>query len=145
MVFSVVRCCYGRFVRVLFVSVKPSSQPPCCVRGLLSTSHLCVQSFCRLLWLLLLPCCAVSHRTLTGPRRRRRGQWLRAGQQLLYAFGAFVQCYLVLRLTLDGMNGSLVGFFAVLVFATHIESLLSTYDVRGGVRQALNYVIFVLI
>ena len=56
-----------------------------------------------------------------------------------------MQCYLVLRLTLDGMNGSLVGFFAVLVFATHIESLLSTYDVRGGVRQALNYVIFVLI
>ena len=59
--------------------------------------------------------------------------------------GAIVQCYLVVTITLDGLNGSLIGFFMVLVFATHIESLLSTYDVRGSVRQVLNYLIFIML
>jgi hypothetical protein len=89
---------------------------------------------------------AVLHRSLFGASRlsvRRRP--LQLVPQLVGVLGALTQCYLVARLTLDGLNGSLVGFFMVLVLASHIESLLNTYDVRGSVRQVLNYVIFVLL
>lgn len=83
------------------------------------------------------------YRAMVSGRRRRR--WLRVCRRVVFAVGAFAQCYLLMRLTLGGLNGSLVGFFAVLVFATHVESLLNTYDVRGSVRQALNYIIFILL
>eukprot|EP00750_Incisomonas_marina_P016609 INCI19216.2.p1 GENE.INCI19216.2~~INCI19216.2.p1 ORF type:complete len:755 (-),score=116.87 INCI19216.2:1128-3392(-) len=83
------------------------------------------------------------YRAMVSGRRRRR--WLRVCRRMVFAVGAFAQCYLIMRLTLGGLNGSLVGFFAVLVFATHVESLLNTYDVRGPVRQALNYIIFIML
>merc|ERR1712224_399990 len=74
-----------------------------------------------------------------GARHRKK-----IGGELLGIVGAMAQCYLVAKITLNGLNGSLIGFFVVLVFGTHLESLIRTYDVRGAVANVLNYVIFIL-
>ena len=84
-----------------------------------------------------------AYRSMTSGKRR--GRVARGARNCLFTFGALAQCFIVLKVSLNGLNGSLIGFFVVLVFATHVESLLNTYDVRGSVRQVLNYLLFIFI
>mmetsp|Transcript_59950 Transcript_59950/g.126921 ORF Transcript_59950/g.126921 Transcript_59950/m.126921 type:complete len:680 (+) Transcript_59950:148-2187(+) len=100
-------------------------------------------------WLLLLPLLATmqwGHRTWQAARNLgKRWKTTRFVQRLiLFCFGV-VQCIVLASVELNASNGALCNFWVALLFGCAGESLLSTYDIRGPVRQLLFLGIFLFI
>eukprot|EP00941_MAST-03F_sp_MAST-3F-sp1_P003332 g3332.t1 len=65
-------------------------------------------------------------------------------RSVLCSVGA-LQCAMLVSHNLNAMNGSLAGFWVVSLFGIVWESLLSTYDVRGPMRQLFFLALFILL
>jgi hypothetical protein len=78
-------------------------------------------------------------------RKRRFSRLMRIGQRsILCALGA-LQCVLIASAELNASNGALANFWVAMLAGAAGESLLSTYDVRGPVRQIVFLLVFILI
>jgi len=61
------------------------------------------------------------------------------------AAAMLLQCYMIVRFSLNGLNGSLAGFYISALIGCAWESLLATYDVRGPAMSFLLIVILILV
>jgi len=100
-------------------------------------------------WLMLVPLLAMMQwfqRTYhAGKMLGRRNKSLRFVQRLvLFSLGA-LQCYMIANLELNASNGALVNFWLAMLFGCVGESLMSTYDIRGSVRQLVFLLLFLVI
>mmetsp|Transcript_48015 Transcript_48015/g.114119 ORF Transcript_48015/g.114119 Transcript_48015/m.114119 type:complete len:663 (+) Transcript_48015:67-2055(+) len=99
-------------------------------------------------WLMVIPVMATMHwlqRTILAQRALgKRFKMMRFVQRTILCSVAVMQCYLMSRMELNAYNGPLANFWVAMLFGCAIESLLSTYDVRGPVRQLVFLALFVL-
>lgn len=103
-------------------------------------------------WLMAMPLLATlqwahrAHRAHCMYREKRKFWKLwRAGQRaLLCALGA-LQCCLLGAAELNATNGALANFWVAMLIGAVGESLMSTFDIRGPVRQVLFVVLFIVI
>lgn len=101
------------------------------------------------IWLMLLPMMATGQwllRTVhAGRMLGKRHKMTRFVQRLILFFLGLLQCILLANLELNASNGVLGNFWVAMLVGCAGESLLSTYDVRGPVRQVIFLLLFVLI
>lgn len=100
-------------------------------------------------WLLLLPLLSTLqwlHRTIhAGKMLGKRWKLTRFVQRLILFLLGVIQCWLILNVELNASNGALGNFWVAMLFGCVGESLLSTYDIRGPVRQIVFLLLFLLI
>merc|ERR1719291_255577 len=93
------------------------------------------------LWLLLMPAlsaCQWAQRTaIAGRMLGKKNKTLRFVQRLFLCLISISQCLLLANLNLNASNGPLSNFWVAMLFGCVGESLMSTFDVRGPVRQIL--------
>jgi len=75
----------------------------------------------------------------------KRWKTTRFVQRAALAGLGLVQCLLIANCELNASNGALGNFWVAMLFGCAGESLLSTYDIRGSVRQILFLVMFLFI
>jgi len=101
------------------------------------------------IWLMLLPLMATGQwllRTVhAGRMLGKRHKMTRFVQRLILFFLGLLQCILIANMELNASNGVLGNFWVAMLVGCAGESLLSTYDVRGPVRQVIFLLLFVLI
>merc|ERR1712232_1133841 len=92
-------------------------------------------------WLLLLPVLATlqwGQRTWTAGRMLgRKLKTKRFVQRLILFLLGLAQCTFLANLDLNATNGALSNFWVAMLLGCVGESLLSTYDCRGLVRQIM--------
>lgn len=100
-------------------------------------------------WLMLLPLLATmqwGQRTYQAARLLgKRWKMTRFVQRLVLFILGLVQCFLIANVELNASNGPLCNFWVAMLFGCAAESLLSTYDIRGNMRQILFLVMFLFI
>lgn len=100
-------------------------------------------------WLMLLPALSAAQwlqRTMqAGKMLGRRNKTTRFVQRLVLALLGFVQVGLIANTELNASNGALGNFWMAMLFGCIGESLLSTYDIRGPVRQIVFLLLFLFI
>lgn len=82
--------------------------------------------------------------SLLGDKKRRKV--LRLMQRTTLAIFGVAQClFLCLWVELNASNGPLGNFWVAMLFGSVGESLMSTYDCRGTVRQVIFLILFIFI
>ena len=76
-------------------------------------------------------------------RGTRRFSTMRLLSCALMSCAMILQLFMILRLSIDGVNGSIVGFYMSLLMGCIWESLLSTYDIRGKFVSFLLLVVLI--
>jgi hypothetical protein len=108
-----------------------------------------IAAFVLKVWLMILPLLATMHwlhRTFMASRNvGKRYKFRRLIQRLVLAALGILQCVMMAGLELNASNGALANFWVAMLFGCVVESLLSTYDTRGSVRQILFLLIFLAI
>lgn len=69
----------------------------------------------------------------------------RIGQRAFLCTLGILQCYLIANVELNASNGALANFWVAMLIGAVGESLLSTYDIRGPVRQIVFLLLFIAI
>mmetsp|Transcript_34823 Transcript_34823/g.75943 ORF Transcript_34823/g.75943 Transcript_34823/m.75943 type:complete len:693 (-) Transcript_34823:91-2169(-) len=99
-------------------------------------------------WLLLLPALAAAHwlqRTIHAARMiGKKAKLTRFLQRLILCALGVLQCFLLASTELNASNGALGNFWVAMLFGCAGESLMSTFDIRGPLRQILLLVLFLL-
>mmetsp|Transcript_85438 Transcript_85438/g.242217 ORF Transcript_85438/g.242217 Transcript_85438/m.242217 type:complete len:670 (+) Transcript_85438:105-2114(+) len=100
-------------------------------------------------WLLLIPLLATLQwlqRTIhAGRNLGKRFKTARFVQRVVLFLLGLSHCVMIAKMELNASNGALGNFWVAMLFGCAGESLLSTYDVRGPVRQILFLLLFLLI
>lgn len=102
-------------------------------------------------WLILLPALSTMqwfHKTFNALKELGKGKRKKTAtfvQRLVLALLGVLQCLLVANLELNASNGALGNFWVAMLFGCVGESLLSTFDIRGTIRQFLVLILFLLI
>mmetsp|Transcript_27625 Transcript_27625/g.82387 ORF Transcript_27625/g.82387 Transcript_27625/m.82387 type:complete len:682 (+) Transcript_27625:122-2167(+) len=100
-------------------------------------------------WLMLLPALSalqwLQRSVHAGRNLGKRFKTMRFCQRVLLCFLGLLQCFLIGRMELNASNGALDNFWVAMLIGCVGESLLSTYDIRGPVRQILFLGLFILI
>lgn len=100
-------------------------------------------------WLMLLPVLATMQwlqRSINASRNlRKRWKLTRFVQRVIMTLLGMVQCFLIWSFELNASNGALGNFWIAMLFGCAAESLLSTYDIRGPIRQIFFLLLFLLI
>lgn len=100
-------------------------------------------------WLMLLPLLSTlqwGQRALhAGRMLGKRWKLTRFVQRVILFLLGLVQVYLIANMELNASNGTLGNFWIAMLFGCAGESLMSTYDIRGSVRQIVFLVLFLLI
>lgn len=100
-------------------------------------------------WLLLLPLLSTLQwlqRTIhAGKMLGKRWKLSRFIQRLVLCVLGAVQCLMIANTEFNASNGALSNFWVAMLFGCAGESLLSTYDIRGPVRQIVFLLLFLLI
>jgi len=100
-------------------------------------------------WLMLIPLLAAMQwfqRTVHAARMLgKRWKMTRFVQRLVLFVVSLIQCCLIARVELNASNGALGNFWIAMLFGCVGESLLSTYDIRGPVRQIFFLLLFLFI
>mmetsp|Transcript_78995 Transcript_78995/g.189698 ORF Transcript_78995/g.189698 Transcript_78995/m.189698 type:complete len:681 (-) Transcript_78995:65-2107(-) len=97
-------------------------------------------------WLLLLPALSTAQwfqRTIQAQRMLgRRWKMTRFIQRLILFLLGVLQICLFATSELNASNGALINYWLAMLFGCAGESLLSTYDIRGPVRQIIFLLLF---
>mmetsp|Transcript_42668 Transcript_42668/g.117723 ORF Transcript_42668/g.117723 Transcript_42668/m.117723 type:complete len:689 (+) Transcript_42668:111-2177(+) len=100
-------------------------------------------------WLMLMPLLAMLHwgwrAALVGKMIRKRWKLARFVQRIILFLLGLLQCWMLVNMELNASNGALVNFWLAMLFGCVGESLLSTFDIRGSVRQIVFLLIFLLV
>eukprot|EP00930_Biecheleria_cincta_P007053 TRINITY_DN108196_c0_g1_i1.p1 TRINITY_DN108196_c0_g1~~TRINITY_DN108196_c0_g1_i1.p1 ORF type:complete len:684 (-),score=127.37 TRINITY_DN108196_c0_g1_i1:20-2038(-) len=100
-------------------------------------------------WLLLIPTMSAAQwfmRTVqAGKMLGKRWKLTRFIQRLILCVLGFMQIFLFASFELNASNGALGNFWVAMMIGCVGESLLSTYDVRGPVRQIIFLLLFLFI
>ena len=78
-------------------------------------------------------------------RGTRRFSAMRLLSSALMSCAMILQVLMIVRLSIDGVNGSIVGFYMSLLMGCIWESLLSTYDIRGKFVSFLLLVVLIFV
>mmetsp|Transcript_28850 Transcript_28850/g.66489 ORF Transcript_28850/g.66489 Transcript_28850/m.66489 type:complete len:653 (+) Transcript_28850:121-2079(+) len=100
-------------------------------------------------WLMAIPVLAAMQwfRRMLVARRvlGKKFKRVRLVQRVILLLVAVVQCILIARLELNAYNGPLANFWVAMLFGCCIESLMSTYDLRGPMRQLIFLLLFIVV
>mmetsp|Transcript_41358 Transcript_41358/g.95818 ORF Transcript_41358/g.95818 Transcript_41358/m.95818 type:complete len:676 (-) Transcript_41358:199-2226(-) len=100
-------------------------------------------------WLMLLPILSslqwMQRSIHAGRNLGKRFKMTRFVQRVTLCCLGLLQCVLIWNMELNASNGALGNFWVAMLFGCAGESLLSTYDIRGHVRQILFLLLFILI
>lgn len=100
-------------------------------------------------WLMVIPLLSAVmwlQRTVQASRMLgKRWKLTRLVQRLILCTLGLVQCAMIAATELNASNGALINFWVAMLFGCVGESLLSTYDIRGTVRQILFLLLFLVI
>ena len=100
-------------------------------------------------YLLLIPtlyvfhCAFRAYRAIRAPEDNKSKYFTALRYSLLFLAG-LIQCILLLSYRFNAVNGSMANFWIAVLLGTVFESLLSTYDIRGTMRQLIGWLLFVL-
>mmetsp|Transcript_121292 Transcript_121292/g.288124 ORF Transcript_121292/g.288124 Transcript_121292/m.288124 type:complete len:680 (-) Transcript_121292:70-2109(-) len=99
-------------------------------------------------WLLLLPALSTAQwlqRTIhAGRMLGKRYKLTRVIQRLILCLLGVLQICLFAMSELNASNGALINYWLAMLFGCAGESLLSTFDIRGPVRQIIFLLLFVM-
>jgi len=100
-------------------------------------------------WLLLLPALSTAQwlqRTIhAGRMLGKRYKLTRVIQRLILCLLGVLQICLFAMSELNASNGALINYWLAMLFGCAGESLLSTFDIRGPVRQIVFLLLFVMV
>lgn len=106
-------------------------------------------SFALKLWLGLLPFLSTLQwlqRTVHAGRNiGKKFKLKRFVQRVILCVLGIMQCIMIANVELNASNGALGNFWVAMLFGCTFESFLSTFDIRGPVRQILFLLLFLLI
>mmetsp|Transcript_62865 Transcript_62865/g.142078 ORF Transcript_62865/g.142078 Transcript_62865/m.142078 type:complete len:666 (+) Transcript_62865:165-2162(+) len=101
------------------------------------------------IWLMLLPFLAMLQwfqRTLHASRNLgKKFKTTRFVQRLVLFILGLVQIIMIANVELNASNGALGNYWVAMLFGCAGESLFSTYDIRGPVRQMFFLLLFLLV
>ena len=80
-----------------------------------------------------------------GTRGTRRFSLMRLFSTASMSCVMMLQLFMIVRLSMNGVNGSIVGFYMSLLMGCVWESLLSTYDVRGKFVAFLLLIVLIFV
>jgi len=100
-------------------------------------------------WLILIPLTSsmqwVQRTVNAGRLLGKRWKTTRFVQRAVLAVLGLVQCVMIAMYELNAANGALANFWIAMLLGCIGESLLSTYDIRGPIRQLIFLVMFLFI
>jgi len=100
-------------------------------------------------WLMIMPLLSTLQwfqRTVHASKNLgKRWKLTRFVQRVILCLLGIIQCVMIGSFELNASNGALGNFWVAMLFGCAGESLLSTYDIRGPVRQILFLLLFLLV